>query len=724
MKRRLSSLTTILLFSILQSFAFAQGDINNNPKKEDISFKDVPVLTFQKPDVESLLMEDSIRDKNGYYYRFGVGIPVDISPENSGVWTTKENGDRVWRLRIKYPDAKALSFIFSKFQLHGDSRIDVYDEGKNRVHLTYTKRDVLETREQNMSICKGDFLMLRLVEPKGSPASELQMDKLFYAYRSNGGLGYEQKINESASCQVNVNCVPEGKEWQDEKRGVARILGYQGWSQLYCTGSLINNTDEDCKPYFLTAMHCVVDVSQSDLNKWRFYFNYEAPGCVNPINSSYVPSKYITGCKKISGSEDVDGDTIRKSDFCLLKIGSQTDENSTIQTLKSYNAYWNGWDANNVASSGGVGIHHPSGDIKKISAYTQTLTSTTYGGFIPNTHWKVYWVATTHGHGVTESGSSGSPIFNYNGGSSRIVGTLSGGSSYCNANYYPDIYGKMSYHWESDGTTPEKQLKPWLDSGNTGLKVLDGSSNPCGTTGEPDGPCVANSQTCDQYIARVKLKAIDNHTNCDYYTDYTSISAKIGYDTTYTVSVTSGTVASGVGTYNEGDVVGVWIDWNKDGDFLDMYETIGTESISGNSPILFDFVVPKGTASGSYIMRVRIDNDPDKLGAIDPCGTTEFGEIEDYRIIHQSNLGLNELSALNAVSIYPNPILNQVTVDLNSNYKTIDITVYDVTGRIVLTSTSQNEKVVNLDFSHLSAGLYQISIRTENGEIVRKLVKK
>ncbi len=486
MKNRINSLTSIALLITIHSFSLALGGTidnssilkSNHAVEERISLKDVPVLSFSKPDVEALLEEDKIRDKNGYFYRFGVEIPVDISPENNGVWTTQENGSRVWRLRIKSPQAKALSFVFSKFRLYGSSKIDVYNENKKRVHLTYTKENVLETGGQNMSLCKGDFLMLRLVEPKGVKASELQIKKIFYAYRSYGSLGYQEKINNSQSCEVNVNCFNEGKEWQDEKRGVVRILLEAGGHQGYCTGSLVNNTNQDCKPYILTAMHCGVDATQNEFNNWRFYFNYEAPGCVDPTSIYQVPNQYITGCQKIAGSEDVNGNQIQKSDFLLVHIGNASNEIQTIQNLKSYNAYWNGWGIKNIASEQGVGIHHPSGDIKKISTYNVPIVSGTYGGIHQNTHWKVRWVSTPNGHGVTEGGSSGSPLFDFNEGNSRIIGTLSGGSSYCTSPNNIDLYGKMSYHWISDGTTSVKRLKPWLDPGNTGVQFLDGTNNP------------------------------------------------------------------------------------------------------------------------------------------------------------------------------------------------------------------------------------------------------
>jgi len=64
------------------------------------------------------------------------------------------------------------------------------------------------------------------------------------------------------------------------------------------------------------------------------------------------------------------------------------------------------------------------------------------------------------------------PIFNNNG---LVVGTLTGGSSYCTSPTSPDAYGKFSYHWTSNGTTNDKQLKPWLapNSSATSCDYLD-----------------------------------------------------------------------------------------------------------------------------------------------------------------------------------------------------------------------------------------------------------
>jgi PKD repeat protein len=141
---------------------------------------------------------------------------------------------------------------------------------------------------------------------------------------------------------------------------------------------------------------------------------------------------------------------------------------------KTYGVYYNGWDWSGEGGDEGIGIHHPEGDLKMVSTYTDELISSDYLGVNPNPegkYWKVTWAETENGHGVTEGGSSGSPIFNEEG---YVVGALSGGRASCSATDKPDFYGKFSYSWESNGNTPERQLKPWLDPINSGNEKLRG----------------------------------------------------------------------------------------------------------------------------------------------------------------------------------------------------------------------------------------------------------
>lgn len=678
----------------------------------------VPTLHFSKPNLNQLMIENQKRDELGLMYRFATGIETNITPENSGIWTTDSKGNKIWRLHIKYPGAQALSFLFSSFHIYGLTTFNVYNKEGLRLHTTVTSKDVLEHGQQNIELCSGDDMMLELIEPKGTRPSSFVLNELFYAYRGLTS-SLVKNFKDSESCEVNVNCT-EGANWQDEKKGVARILVKAGTSFGWCSGSLVNNVKKDCKPYFLTATHCASGTTTNDYNQWKFYFNYESSTCTTPNNENSIPNNAITGCFKIAGSDDVNGDNISKSDFLLVQLGTSANVNTTITTLKNWGVYWNGWDANNIAPASGVGIHHPAGDIKKISTYTQTATSSSYSGTTPNTHWQVKWSATTNGHGVTEGGSSGSPLFNYNGGNSRIVGTLSGGTSLCNALTSPDVYGKVSYHWTSVATTSTKQLKPWLDPDNTGVLTLDGSYNPCNSTNPPSsGPCAASSSSCDEYIANVKLNTIDNTTNCANYTDYSSISTNLTAGNQYTAYVTTGVIGQGTNMAYTNDKIGVWIDFNGDNDFDDPNELIGIKTFDANYNGAFTFTVPNNVTHNALVrMRVRIAYNT----TLTACGTTADGEVEDYRIKLIKTLGLNDLEN-NQFSLFPNPATSELTIQLDEHFKDNQLTICDMNGRILQSIRKENSTTITIDISRLESGVYQCVLQNSLGKVVKKFIK-
>lgn len=477
MKRKL--LCTGLFLAVFGFSAVAQ-QITTVPKTFTLS-KATPTLALPAPDMATIHQEDENNDRNGMLYRIGVYGYTNITTQNSGSWVTDANGNNVWQLHVKYAGAEALSFLFQTFKIYGGTTVDIFNNKGQRVHKTYTSADVLDHFQQNMALCFGDEMTLQITEPQGTQASEILIDRIVYNYRSTGNPNVV-KINESDNCEVNVNCSPVGDSWQDEKRGVARIYVVDTQGAGWCTGNLVNNTSLNCKPYFLTALHCGVSTSAANSNQWRFYFRYESPNCTNPGSAGTLDDYFITGCVRLANSNDGGGDS--GSDFLLVQLGSLANESTTVTTLKSanYNAYWSGWDANNTAVTGGVGIHHPAGDIKKISTFSGTTVSNGWNGNGLQSHWRLAWTANSNGHGVTEGGSSGSPLFNSTG---RQIGTLTGGGSYCTSQSSPDYYGKMSYHWTSNGAPANEQLKTYLDPTNTGLLVLDGSSDPCSASPSP-----------------------------------------------------------------------------------------------------------------------------------------------------------------------------------------------------------------------------------------------
>lgn len=424
--------------------------------KFKLSDADVDRVTLKPLTSEQLKMENDKYPKDGRVPFIGYSIFTDLSLTNSGTWTDLPDGGRIWRLQIKAPSALALGIYYDKFYLPYGTKLFLYNEDKTQILGAYTYENNDESGMFANEMVYGDIVTLEYYEPgrvAGKPI--IHINEVAYFYRGVPDRKNPSWTEPSEPCEVNINCSPVGDNWQDEKRGVCRILLKIGSQYGYCTGSLVNNTNQDCTPYLLSAYHCYEGASANDLNQWIFYFNYEASGCTTP--STEPSSNTMTGCT-LKATWSISGG----SDFLLVQL-KQTVPNS-------YNVYMNGWNRNNSVQGPGVCIHHPAGSIKKISTYN-TATTATYSGSLSNGHWKVTWVQNANGWGVTEGGSSGSPLFDANG---LIVGTLTGGSSYCTAQSSPDYYGKMYYHWDHTGSTSSNRLKDWLDPANTGVTTLNG----------------------------------------------------------------------------------------------------------------------------------------------------------------------------------------------------------------------------------------------------------
>lgn len=81
-------------------------------------------------------------------------------------------------------------------------------------------------------------------------------------------------------------------------------------------------------------------------------------------------------------------------------------------------------------------------------------------------------------------------------------------------------------------------------------------------------------------------------------------------------------------------IVNVWIDYNNDGDYLDLGEHVINQNIIGAIP---SFTVPPATANGNYPLRIRYVSDISKIntvvpGEASPLGEALDGEVEDYNI--------------------------------------------------------------------------------------------
>ena len=199
-------------------------------------------------------------------------------------------------------------------------------------------------------------------------------------------------------------------------------------------------------------------------------------------------------------------------------------------------------------------------------------------------------------------------------------------------------YDPISWSWAFtpssityvEGTTSTSQ-HPKVQFNNVGLYTVGlTATNIYGVDTEVKTDYINTSLHCNAsgagnylYIANVQIGTINNSTEQEYYTDYTYLSTDV------TQGQTDVEITVVNGNYFGNDDLGIWIDWNNNGSFYDTGENVVCEiNDQGQGTFLFD--VPADAEIGTTTMRVRIKYDGPDCG--DPCGITNYGEVEDYSI--------------------------------------------------------------------------------------------
>jgi len=414
---------SFLIASLGLAHANAQVSFGGQPLGLGQAHLPQPQL-FMMPEVDAaaLMAEDEQRIAEGIKgpYRFGFNHATDISTANSGTWTTLPNGDAVWRVAIECPGAFSINFEFNDYVVPEGAQVFVYND-MDEVLGAFTAESNPGHQELGVTQLQGDRITIEYIEPFAVRGEgHLRIGQVTHAYRDL--FRTLKGFGTSGSCNNNVIC-PEGDPWRDQIRSVAMItVGGSG----VCTGQLINNCQNNGTPYFLTANHCL-----GGNNSWVFRFNWNSPVCTPTTNA---PTN-----QTVSGSQLRANNAA--SDVALLQL------NSTPPA--SYNVFYTGWDKSGTAPTASTCIHHPDGDIKKISFDTNPATSVSWGG-------AACWRIANWEDGTTEPGSSGSGLWNQNG---LLIGQLYGGTASC-SNNINDYFGRFS--------TSYPFLQTWLgDCGNT-----------------------------------------------------------------------------------------------------------------------------------------------------------------------------------------------------------------------------------------------------------------
>jgi hypothetical protein len=401
----------------------------------------VEQIVLPPVDTAQLAVEDADRERIGLAPRFAVPFAVSQTPRNAGSWETLKSGERIWRLRVLSAGASSLNFGFGRYLMPAGGKLFVYGPDGSSVRGPFTDEDNEVHGEFWTPVVLGPEAVIELSVPEEMlPYLKLELTAVNHGYKEFWVSGPDK----SGSCNVDVIC-PEGDGWRDEIRSVA-VISTGG--STFCSGFLVNNTDNDNTPYFMTAYHC--GITAANAASLVVYWNYETSTCGGTPDGTlneYQSGSYFRAAR--SGS-----------DFTLVELDDAPAE--------AFNVHWAGWDNSDANPSSATGIHHPGTDEKRISFENDPLSTTSYLGTASpgdSTHLRVFdWDV-----GTTEGGSSGSGLWNQD---HRIVGQLHGGYAAC-GNDSSDWYGRFSVSWNT-GTTAATRLRDWLDPGSTGAVFLDG----------------------------------------------------------------------------------------------------------------------------------------------------------------------------------------------------------------------------------------------------------
>ena len=468
-----------VLFFLGYFLSFSQNEIEKTPISWLLNIRsNITPIELPPLDIEAIVAEDSLNDLNkSLPWRYGVSRPLNLNMETEGEWTTLPNNrGRIWQVAIKSVNAINLSVNFNDFYLPEGTMLHLYNGDGTDVSKTYTKDQNRENNILGSWFTKGDVIWIEYYEPKNFiGGTRLKVGSVIHGYRMDRvhQMINERGLNDSSDCNYDVNC-PVGNDFESKKDIVKKTVALLTLGNGYlCSTSLINNTQNDKTPYLLTANHCL---ENSDPAYWTVRFNWMSP---SPICGAEEESLDVQNNFTMSGAELKANNSL--SDFALVELVNNIPN--------SWDVAFAGWDNTDDLPTFEIGIHHPNGDIMKICRDDSGAVHENANG---TEVWLIGGVSVGSGDGwelgITESGSSGSPLFNQDG---RIIGQLYAGQALCNGtedNNDYDIYGRFGISWNG-GSSPETRLKDWLDPSNTGQGTTETIQN---ILGNPDFNDIGN----------------------------------------------------------------------------------------------------------------------------------------------------------------------------------------------------------------------------------------
>ena len=697
--------------------------------------------------------EQSELDSREKIQQYGKAFEVDLDLLKSARIDTMPNGELVYQLGITCPNALSINVVFDRFQLKMGSRLYVVGATSNRYICAYTSLNNSEAAVLGTELVEDSKIIIELIEPKENwGSSKLHLGSVIHGYRSLEAL-IKRSFNSSGICNIDVNC-PQGKGFEKQRNAVAMLINSTGG---FCTGTLMNTTAGPFKPYVLSAYHCGTNPAS-----WIFRFRWESPTEGADCGTSKAS---VDGPKdrSINGASLVA--SYKTTDFILCELNASP--------ATEWEVVYAGWDKSGAIPKSGTSIHHPIADIKKISLDYKPLVAEAFNKGEPRNHWRTNW-----DQGITESGSSGSPLFDQN---HRVVGQLHGGDSDCISKFLTDYYAKLSESWKGGGT-PETRLSDWLDPVDVNVDFLDGTSfttydpfitynatnlsgNFCSDTVKPyviitnggtdtlksirvryaydTGALIditwngklALYETDTLHLPAMKLDKGTHVFTATLLADSDKIDAEI---TNNSVSCTFKILQNPQKYYvelqldTEGDD-NVWYltdstnkIWYKGGPYLQtIVKPMKIQQTFCLEPNCFTFSIYDFSGDGMYVNdsnvgSYSIKDESNKVVAQLLPENAKFAASYTKKFCYVSNV--EEVDFENQIRLFPNPS-NLDIVHLKATNNDIKyIEIYAITGQL-MSSYKVNTKEFEVPISQLKAGMYHLRIVGESSETTKSFVR-
>lgn len=370
---------------------------------------------------------------------FALPLAVDADLAHDGEWQLQ--GETMqWHHDIVVAGAKALALEAEVLQLPAGATLTIGNQswqGPQTLHHVFTHHQ------------PGTRLQLSATMPRAlSSGFVLRVVAVQAAFRNPYQAATAVTAKAGSSCSVNFACAATGAVQQWGGSVVAIVV----LNSATCTGTLMNNSSGDGRPYLLTAKHCYTSTGGTDPARaaasLRVAWNAVA-SCGAALVSAWS-----------SGTPITEGATHRAEygDTWLVEL-----KNRPSEALAPWYA---GFDAGDQIPAGQlVGLHNGQGLQRQLLSTSSLPRLTRVAGFLGGID-LLGWGFNPQ-QGGAEAGSSGSGLFDPQG---HLIGTLSTGSS-CDLGAPQVTYARLSQAWSGDGTS-SGSLRPWLDPLGSGTAVM------------------------------------------------------------------------------------------------------------------------------------------------------------------------------------------------------------------------------------------------------------